>query len=301
MRVAFRLWGITLAALVVLGCGVVEPSLPSVPLPFEMAQGTPTAGGVTFMLSVAAVDHSIPAYDRSEWRVWQDVDGDCQNTRHEALIAESLAAVSYANSDGCRVVGGEWFGVYTGRRFGDASELDVDHMVPLANAHRSGGWRWSGRRKAEFGNDLSYANHLIAVESGANRRKRDSGPEDWKPPRRGYWCQYAIDWATIKERWGLTATLREVDALREMLGECDNPPLLLTIGGGGDVRQDAVEMPPSSSGDGLLYDPWGADRDCGDFGTWEEAQDFYEAAGGPDDDPHRLDGDRDGIACAGLR
>lgn len=44
-----------------------------------------------------------------------------------------------------------------------------------------------------------------------------------------------------------------------------------------------------------------ADRDCSDFSTWREAQDFYEGAGGPARDPHRLDRDRDGIACEGLR
>lgn len=50
----------------------------------------------------------------------------------------------------------------------------------------------------------------------------------------------------------------------------------------------------------LRYDPLGPDRDCGDFRTWAEAQDFYEAAGGPERDPHRLDGDGNGIACESL-
>ena len=43
------------------------------------------------------------------------------------------------------------------------------------------------------------------------------------------------------------------------------------------------------------------DKDCSDFTTWREAQNFYEAQGGPDKDPHRLDADRDGIACEALR
>ena len=42
------------------------------------------------------------------------------------------------------------------------------------------------------------------------------------------------------------------------------------------------------------------DRNCSDFDTWQEAQDFYEAAGGPDSDPHGLDGNGDGIACESL-
>ena len=41
------------------------------------------------------------------------------------------------------------------------------------------------------------------------------------------------------------------------------------------------------------------DKDCGDFQTWQEAQSFFETA--KPGDPHRLDGDRDGIACESLR
>ncbi|WP_235988916.1 thermonuclease family protein [Aquibacillus kalidii] len=51
----------------------------------------------------------------------------------------------------------------------------------------------------------------------------------------------------------------------------------------------------------LNYDPNGIDRNCGDFDTQQEAQDFYEAAGGPTQDPHRLDGnDNDGLVCESL-
>lgn len=43
----------------------------------------------------------------------------------------------------------------------------------------------------------------------------------------------------------------------------------------------------------------GDDRDCSDFRSWREAQDFYESQG--PGDPHRLDADNDGIACESLR
>lgn len=42
------------------------------------------------------------------------------------------------------------------------------------------------------------------------------------------------------------------------------------------------------------------DRDCSDFATQREAQAFFEAAGGPEVDPHRLDGDGNGLACESL-
>lgn len=63
------------------------------------------------------------------------------------------------------------------------------------------------------------------------------------------------------------------------------------------------QIAPRLTGGGvgdLPYDPNGADRDCGDFATHNEAQRFFEAAGGPANDPHRLDGDNDGIACETL-
>jgi hypothetical protein len=42
----------------------------------------------------------------------------------------------------------------------------------------------------------------------------------------------------------------------------------------------------------LRYDVNGPDRDCGDFNTHAEAQAFFEAAGGPQSDRHRLDDGR---------
>lgn len=41
-----------------------------------------------------------------------------------------------------------------------------------------------------------------------------------------------------------------------------------------------------------------ADRDCSDFSSWLEAQEFFERNG--PGDPHGLDRDRDGIACESL-
>jgi len=40
-----------------------------------------------------------------------------------------------------------------------------------------------------------------------------------------------------------------------------------------------------------------ADKDCGDFNTQAQAQNFFLDHGGPQSDPHQLDADGDGIAC----
>ncbi|KGX91624.1 thermonuclease [Pontibacillus halophilus JSM 076056 = DSM 19796] len=42
------------------------------------------------------------------------------------------------------------------------------------------------------------------------------------------------------------------------------------------------------------------DRDCSHFSTQEEAQQFFLNDGGPTNDPHRLDGEGDGIVCESL-
>jgi micrococcal nuclease len=65
-----------------------------------------------------------------------------------------------------------------------------------------------------------------------------------------------------------------------------------------DLADDAP--PPLAAYTGQ-FDPFGPDVDCGQFRTWEEAQAFYVAAGGPESDRHRLDSDDDGIACETLR
>ena len=150
-----------------------------------------------------------------------DEDRDCQDARQEALIAESETPVTYKSEDRCRVASGSWEGPYTGENFTDPGDLDIDHMVPLANTHRSGGWAWSEEKKREYANDLSYEGHLIAVKASANRSKGSKGPEDWKPQARGYWCQYAVDWISIKNAWELTATELETTALAEMLDTCE--------------------------------------------------------------------------------
>lgn len=78
----------------------------------------------------------------------------------------------------------------------------------------------------------------------------------------------------------------------------DTPaPIVVT-----DTPIPATPIPPAPPAPSYTgpYDPFGPDRDCSDFATHAEAQAFYEAAGGPEVDPHRLDRDGNGIACEDL-
>ena len=120
------------------------------------------------------------------------------------------------------MVKGVWIDLFIGKEYSDPSKLDIDHMIPLKNAHISGGWGWSSKRKQLYANDLNESNHLIAVSSSANRSKGSKGPENWRPSNKDYWCEYATDWMSIKINWELTVTNREFNALKEMLNTCSN-------------------------------------------------------------------------------
>ena len=285
--------------LAVVGCGgepqVEErPEARPAPSPLPTAARTPVPPEPQLSIAVAPIPHDIPDYDRGEWRHWSDDDGDCQNARQETLIAESDTPVGYANDDRCRVASGSWQGPYTGEFFTDPRDLDIDHMVPLANAHRSGGWAWTEDRKRRYANDLSYAGHLIATKASANRAKGSSGPDDWKPPERGYWCQYAIDWITVKNTWDLTATDSEAAALEEMLQTCE-PPRSLAVVRVDPPQPDAAATPMSTPITSKTYASCNEAMDADEprvRGTKGTVRGFPAAMV-----PSARDGDGDGVVC----
>ncbi len=274
----------------------------------------PSASTVILRLAVAPARTSV-SYDRSEWKHWIDEDDDCQNTRQEALLAESAIAVEFRDSRRCEVATGRWTDPYTGSASTNPGDLDIDHMVPLANAHRSGGYAWDEERKSKYANHLAYDAHLIAVTASANRSKGSKGPDEWKPPNRGYWCQYALDWITIKREWELTATEDEADALSEMLDTCETRIYIqvtrLEETPSSETPTPAAHTPEPTAFPTPAHTPIPAptptpapipvqDRNCSDFDSWAEAQAFFESAGGPDSDQHKLDRDGDGVACQSL-
>ena len=256
------------------------------PVPTEAAP-TPTP---TLMITVAPIPADIPDYDRGEWKHWVDADGDCQDARQEVLVEESLDQVTFETDRECRVEAGQWYGAFTAVYVDDPGDLDIDHMVPLKNAHLSGAWRWDADIREEYANYLQEENHLIAVTAGANRSKGAKGPEEWGPPALDYWCQYATDWTEVKARWGLTMTKVESEIVMDMLGTCENPPDVEVLTG--MVVVTGVDKP-------------GADAPV--YGSCEEAEAAGEermqgSQGGgrgfqKEVVPSARDGDRDGVVC----
>ncbi|RAJ57647.1 uncharacterized protein DUF1524 [Streptomyces sp. PsTaAH-130] len=123
--------------------------------------------------------------------------------------------------DSCQPSSGSWYSVYDDTTVTDVAKATIDHMVPLAEAWRSDADAWTADQRKAFGNDLKDPQLLIASES-SNRSKSDSGPADWKPTNRTFWCTYAEDYTHIKSIWKLTTTDKEKSALSSMRDTCPN-------------------------------------------------------------------------------
>lgn len=148
---------------------------------------------IILLLAFTSFAQDIPKYNRSDWGTrWIDADKDCQDTRQEVLIEESLIPVTF-DSKGCKVISGRWICPFTGMIITNPILLDIDHMVPLKEAHISGGWKWSKKDKISYANDLSNPLHLIAVYRGANRSKGARTPNKWMPNYKPYHCLYLLD------------------------------------------------------------------------------------------------------------
>jgi len=161
-------------------------------------------------------DAGVP-YDRDDWPHWEDADGDCQNTRAEVLIRDSQEPVEFKREARCIVVRGLWVGPYTGEKFTVASDVDIDHLVPLSHAHQTGGVSWSLDKKKAFANDPA---NLLTVDDATNQGKGNKGPARWRPPLQAFWCEYAQRWRGVKATWGLVSSDTEQVALSEMEQEC---------------------------------------------------------------------------------
>jgi hypothetical protein len=162
-----------------------------------------------------APDGSMDGYDREKFPHWSTVSGSC-NTREEVLKRDGE---NVETNSSCTAVKGTWFSPYDGETWTAATDVDIDHIVPLANAWRTGADEWTTDKREEFANDLTDA-QLIAVTDNVNQEKGDQSPDTWKPPLESYWCTYAEMWIASKHKWELTINEAEKSALEDMLNTC---------------------------------------------------------------------------------
>jgi hypothetical protein len=158
---------------------------------------------------------SSSGYSRDLFPHWWTIYGTC-NTR-EVVLQRDGADVVVDSS--CQPISGSWYSPYDGATWYAASDVDIDHVVPLSEAWKSGASSWTTSRRQSFANDLTRP-QLIAVTDDVNWAKGDKSPDAWQPPLTSYWCTYAEMWVASKYEWDLTITWAEQSALSSMLDYC---------------------------------------------------------------------------------
>ena len=167
-------------------------------------------------ITLTVTEDQVGGYSRSLFKHWIDADKDGCNTRYEVLIAEATTKPRVGAR--CYLTGGKWKSPYEGKVFTNPTGLDIDHMVPLAEAWRSGAWAWTAAQRMEFANDLEDSRSLLAVTASLNRSKGDKDVAGWLPQKAQ--CNYISNWIAVKSRFDLTVDPIEGEFLQSKIASC---------------------------------------------------------------------------------
>ncbi|WP_330176043.1 HNH endonuclease family protein [Streptomyces sp. NBC_01498] len=162
-----------------------------------------------------STEGSSSGYSRDKFPHWITQSGSC-DTR-ETVLKRDGSNVSQDSS--CAATSGSWKSPYDGATWTAASDIDIDHMVPLAEAWGSGASGWSTAQRQAFANDLSRP-QLLAVTDNVNQSKSDRDPAEWMPPSSSYHCTYARMWVHVKHYYNLSVDSAEKSKLQSVLNGC---------------------------------------------------------------------------------
>jgi hypothetical protein len=164
-------------------------------------------------------------YSRDLFPHWVDADGDGCSTRNEVLLAEADDPVTITGT--CTITKGRWFSYYDRVSWTAPSDVDIDHMVPLAEAWDSGARTWTTSTRQSFANDLGDHRTLVGVTDNVNQAKGDQDPSTWMPQYDR--CRYLGEWVAVKHRWRLSVDSAEKSALRSLAASCSNTTITVTL------------------------------------------------------------------------
>ncbi|MFG2877246.1 HNH endonuclease family protein [Streptomyces sp. NPDC048337] len=158
-------------------------------------------------------------------RYWSDetdgVGGRNGCDTRDDVLRRDLKELREGDRNPCVVLSGVLHDPYTGKElpysYRRASQIQTDHVVALGAAWRGGAYTWTPQRRLEYANDLDV---LLAVDKQTNQDKGSKTADKWKPPVKGYWCEYARRYTGVKAKYGLSVTPPEKLALQDMLGTC---------------------------------------------------------------------------------
>jgi hypothetical protein len=203
---------------------VAVVAMPAIP-----AQATPpgipskaTAQSRLNGLTVATAG-SMSGYSRDKFPHWITISSPC-NTRETVLKRDGTSVVTNSS---CAATSGRWYSPYDGATWTAAADVDIDHVVPLAEAWRSGASSWTTAKRQSFANDLTRP-QLIAVTDNVNQSKGDKDPAERLPPASSARCRFITEWVAVKIRWRLTVNTAEKNALTSNAAPCANSTITVT-------------------------------------------------------------------------
>jgi len=167
---------------------------------------------------------AVPEYNREAFgQRWADTNHNGCDTRNDILARDLARPTFKPGTRDCVVLSGTLAEPYTGQTIqferGEktSSLVQIDHVVALADAWRSGAWQWDEQRRTEFAND---PNNLLAVDGQANQDKSAASADQWLPPNADFRCDYVKLQIAVKNSYGLSVTQAEQDALATQLATC---------------------------------------------------------------------------------
>jgi hypothetical protein len=142
------------------------------------------------------------------------------DTREDVLL-DQMRHIEMRWGSRCRIFEGSLTDPYTGDHLtwrDDGSRIQVDHVVPLAQAWHAGAWAWPRNRRVRFANDVRL--ELVAVSARANQHKGAQSPADWLPPNRSYRCRYLVRYLVVARTYELPITPADAAVVRRYARQC---------------------------------------------------------------------------------
>lgn len=226
-----------------------------------------TVGSSVYSNSLKGAINDLPVkvevnegYSRESYPHWTDPDMNSCDTRQDVLWSESKTTLPPP----CDLTGGEWVSYFDGVSTTAPSTFDVDHLVPLAEAHGSGAYKWDSTTREAYANDLADKRSLAAVSASSNRSKSDRDPAEWLPPKESVRCRYVSEWVAVKHRWGLSIDQAEKKTLLAVADTCGDKTVRVTKASTNNATP-STEVKEGLKVVTVAYDPPGADTLNGEW------------------------------------
>ncbi|WP_308198775.1 HNH endonuclease family protein [Rhodococcus sp. F64268] len=145
------------------------------------------------------------------------------DTRNDILKRDLVHISLEPATKDCTVRTGTLHDPYTGneiffRRGSDtSSQVQIDHVVALSNAWKTGAQQLDEQQRRNLAND---PRNLIAVDGPTNQSKGDADAAQWLPPNAGYHCDYVAQQIEVKSVYKLWVTPAEHEAMSRVLSAC---------------------------------------------------------------------------------